>query len=91
MSRGIRLSDTEKLETVANAATAAGMTYGQYQQRHFFQETMTESKNKLHDMQPIFVRTTGKHICPGCAHPVVPHKNCGHCGKALIWKAGINN
>lgn len=85
-----RRSDREALERAANAATAAGMTYGQYQQR-YFQETMTESRNRLHNMQPIFVKTTGEHICPKCAHPVVPHKNCGHCGKALIWKAGINN
>lgn len=28
-----RESDTEALERIANAATAAGMTYGRYQQR----------------------------------------------------------
>lgn len=83
-----RRSDREALERAANAATAAGMSYGKYQQ-HIFAQNNRIDKSGLYDRQPIYEKALESYICPQCAHPVVPHKNCGHCGKALIWKVGV--
>lgn len=83
-----RESDTEALESIANAATAAGMTYGQYQRRCLV-EAMEDARQRMRDLQPVFVKTTGEYLCPNCAHQVIPHKNCGHCGKKLIWKVRV--
>ncbi len=75
----------DELETAAHAATAAGMTYGQYQQRKYL-STHPVNKDELRDRQPIYVETTGEYLCPECAHQLKKYKNCGHCGKVIIWK-----
>ena len=83
-----KISDTEALKREAGEATAAGMSYGRYQQFKYANNDQMD-RSRLHDMQPIYEKVIKAYICPQCAHPVTPHKNCGHCGKALIWKAGV--
>lgn len=75
----------EGLEQAAREAAAAGMTYGQYQQSMLLKPL---DKSNMRSMQPVYIQTTKEYICPQCAHPLVEHKNCGHCGKVLIWKNG---
>lgn len=75
----------ERLEAVASAAMAAGVTYGQYQQLQYVKEHPVD-KNDLRDRQPIYIETTGEYLCPECAHQLKKYKNCGHCGKVIIWK-----
>lgn len=80
----VRMSESEKLEAIANAATAAGMTYGQYQHRRM---NIIPDKSGMREKQPVYMPERGEYVCPSCAHPVKPHTNCGHCGKQLIWKS----
>ena len=69
---------TEDLNHAAQAAAAAGMTYGQYQSMRM---STTPDKSIMLDKQPIYEKAFNEYICPGCAHPVAPHTNCGHCGR----------
>lgn len=83
-----KISNTERLEQVANAALAAGMTYGKYQQHIYAQENRLDKSN-LKERQPIYEKELSRYICPKCAHPVVPRRNCEHCENHLLWKAGV--
>lgn len=75
------------LNKMAAQARNAGMTYGQYQQIRYMQE-YGEDREKLREMQPVYVKSTGKYMCRSCGAELEKHRNCQICGKVIIWKAG---
>lgn len=73
------------LQKTANDATRAGMTYGRYMQEQYAAEHQTD-REKLRNMQPVYIKKTGEYLCPQCAHELEKYKNCGSCGKVIVWK-----
>lgn len=80
-------SDPEALARVAREATAAGMTYGQYQQK-YMTGTMEESRQRLKDSQPVYVPLTDTYQCPVCGTELALYRNCSKCEKVIIWRKG---
>lgn len=78
------------LQKTANDAARAGMSYGRYMQEQYAAEHQT-GREKLRDMQPVYVKEIGKCICPQCAHELELYKNCKNCGKVIIWEKGRYN
>lgn len=64
-----------------------GISYGQYQRRKYQAEHPAD-REKLRNMQPVYVALTGEYLCPTCAANLTPYRNCGKCGKVIIWKKG---
>ncbi len=77
----------DDLQKTANAATKAGMTYGRYMQAQYSAESRA-NREKLRDMQPVYVKETGEYLCPQCAHELELYRNCEGCGKVIVWKKG---
>lgn len=75
----------KELNRAANEAAKAGMTYGHYVQEQYFAEHQ-EDRQKLRDMQPVYVKGTGEYLCPQCAHELELYRNCEGCGKVIVWK-----
>lgn len=80
----------QTLNDVANAATAAGMTYGKYQQRNAA-KMMEESRQRLKDSQPVHVVLTDAYLCPTCGAMLEQYRNCSACGKVIIWRKAAKN
>lgn len=83
-----RISNTAALNRAAKEAREAGASYGEMQTQKYLADNAPD-RSILHKMQPIYEPAFDEYVCPKCAHLVVPRKNCGHCGKELLWKAGV--